>query len=136
MRCPKCETEFADTQDNRRKLSASGSYRPTDSNPEPHRIGFHCHALAIWWVPWGKLLNERIRAIEAKQSGNAVSLRTYRQKREAKPWSDDDESPAIVIQASGYSVEQYRNGEKIDGETLPFPSGIVSFQGKIVNEVT
>ena len=118
MRCPKCETEFSDTQDNRRKLSASGSYRPVESNPEPDRIGFHCHALAVWWVPWGKLLVERMRAVEANQAGNSVPLRIYEQKRRAKPWSDDDESPAIVVQASSYSVEQFRNGEKIEGEVL------------------
>lgn len=120
MVCPKCKAGFADTEDNRRQLSASGSYRPIPCNPLPARIGLHYSALCVWWIPWATMVLEFVGANERKKQGDLEPLRQWIQKRCAEPWADDDEAPEITFQATGYSSKDYEDGRAIDNEARRF----------------
>ena len=120
MVCPSCATVFADTEDNRRLLSRSGSYRPVPCNPLPGRIGFHYSALAVWWIPWSTIVLEFIQANEQKKLGDYTSLRQMLQKRLAEPWAEDDEAPEVTFQAAGYTIGDYEDGKPIEGEAYRF----------------
>jgi hypothetical protein len=120
MVCPSCGTVFSDTEDNRRLLSRSGSYRPIPCNPLPARIGFHYSGLAVWWVPWSTMVLEFVQANEHKKQGDYEPLRQLIQKRFADFWAEDDEAPEVTFQAAGYSQAEYDDGRLIENEVRRF----------------
>lgn len=120
MVCPRCSAVFTDTEDNRRALSASGSYRPVPCNPLPDRLGLHYSALAVWWIPWSTIVLEFVQANERKKQGDYESLRQLIQKRFATPWADDDEAPEVTFTSSGYGQTEYEDGHAIENEARRF----------------
>jgi hypothetical protein len=120
MDCPKCETQFTDTEDNRRLLSASGTYRPLPCNPVPGRLAVHYHAAAVWWIAWSTLVIEFVQANARKKEGDYEPLRQWIQKRCAAPWADDDAAPEVTFQASGYTQAEHEDGQPIENEARRF----------------
>jgi hypothetical protein len=120
MLCPRCETKFSDTEDNRRLLSRSGTYRPIPCNPRPERIGFAYSVFAVWWIPWATTVMEFVDANAARKLGNLVPLRQLIQKRFAEFWSDDDEAPEVTFQSAGYSQAEMEDGHSIENEVYRF----------------
>ncbi len=116
IRCPQCAAEFADTEFNRRRLSASGQYRLIDDiHAWPNRLGLHLHVAAVYWVKWSDIVLEKIKADERALLGDSSSLKTFVQKREARPWVDEEAQITIALQSGAYRVADFEDGRPIDG---------------------
>lgn len=119
LECPGCQSVFKDDVSTRRALADAADY-VVKSKPIRGYIGCHVHALAIWWIPWAEYALERINAQLALKRGVIDPMRQLVQKRDALPWVDDmaESSQALVV--SGYSRDDYSNGEPIEGEARRF----------------
>jgi phage terminase large subunit GpA-like protein len=103
-RC-ECGAEFEDTPEQRRKLSDSGRYVSSHSeNPVPGHVAFNYNALAVWWIPWQKLVREWLQAQEAKRQGNVTPLRQFLQKRLAQAWTELQQLEAVPISQGQYKL--------------------------------
>lgn len=87
--CISCLTEFADTSESRRKLAMAGSYRAFNSHPMERVASFTCPAWAVWWIPWGDLVVEWIKANDAKSKGDIEPLKKFTMKRAAAVWESE-----------------------------------------------
>lgn len=85
MVCPTCGKEFHDDPVTRRGLAASSFYAVTKKGA-PGRIAFHYDASAVWWIPWGSLAVEWVKAEQDAKAGDKEALRQFRQKRNARRW--------------------------------------------------
>jgi len=118
-----CAHEFPDEPKVRRQLSASlgaNPYRATNPKPAKGVIGVHYNALAVWWIPWGRLVIEWIQANEAKHKGDLLPLKQFKQKRLAEFWQEELAVPYGRLHGAGYSIAYYANGEAWDGELYRF----------------
>jgi hypothetical protein len=90
-KCPgRCGTEFPDKIDVRRQLSTESTYVATNDRALPGHIGFHVHATALYYVPWGQLALEWKRANLARKVGNYEPMKIYIQKRCAEFWDEHE----------------------------------------------
>ena len=76
------------TPELRRQLSRSGKYVQTNPNAPPHKVSFHYNALAIDWINWEDLAEEKITATHAARHAALLPLKDYVQKRLAEAWDD------------------------------------------------
>jgi len=120
MSCRACSKEYADNPINRRTLSESGVYVPTNDAPEKGHRGFHVSALALIHVPWSRLVHEYKEAVARMQRGDDVLMRAFKMKRLAQFWKDSVDDNRAELTGSEYSLSEYENGEKIDGESYRF----------------
>lgn len=86
MVCPACQKEYRDDPRVRRSLSANSRYIKT-GNGAPGRIAFHYDATAVWWIPWGSLAVEWVKADMDRKSGDMEAMKQFIQKRNARRWS-------------------------------------------------
>lgn len=86
MQCPFCNSEFADTITNRRKLSESGCYVTHHDNSKlENHIAFNYNALCCYWIEWSTLILEFLEANNhLKETGDRAKLNQFLQKRLAK----------------------------------------------------
>jgi phage terminase large subunit GpA-like protein len=87
MLCAGCDARFEDTAETRRQLSASSDYIKV-ADGVAGRLAFNWNALAVWWIGWGKLAAEWVRAEEAWQRGDREPRKQFLQKRMAQRWED------------------------------------------------
>lgn len=118
--CPECKTVFPDKIDVKRQLSASSIYVPSNLNSLPGYVGWHVHATALYYVPWGQLALEWYRAMQAKKAHDLEPMKTYIQKRCAENWAEETDDPNAVLTASDYRLADYIDGQLIDGEAFRF----------------
>lgn len=115
-----CARVFLDETAQRRSLASTCHYIPQNPNPLPNRRGHHYNAMVVWWIPWGKLVIEWIKANEAKHRGDFGPLIKFHQKRLALFWKLELESPHGALVGGGYRKGDYINGERIDNEVARF----------------
>lgn len=127
MRCRKCEREFPDNVQTRRKLAMSNmkngdlGYIATNPNGLRNHVGFHLDSLAIWWIPWSQEVMEFLEAKRMAKAGVLDKLRQFTQKRRARFWSESMADSTITVQRSAeFSKIDHENGEPIDGEARRF----------------
>ena len=87
MVCPSCKAEYKDDPRIRRRLASSSKYIAT-STGAPARIAFHYDASAVWWIPWGSLAVEWVKADQDRKSGDMEALKQFVQKRNARRWEE------------------------------------------------
>jgi hypothetical protein len=92
-RCPHCGHETADTIANRRAMADRGAYfTQARANYIPGVESFTWNALGVWWIKWGALVLEWIKAQQEKRRGNLEPLKQFIQKRLAQVWVEDLET--------------------------------------------
>lgn len=88
LTCPTCKAEYADTPQQRRDLSSRSRYIVTRRGV-PGKIAFRFPAMAVWWIPWGKLAVEWVQANDEQKRGDKEPFRQFLQKRLAQRWVDE-----------------------------------------------
>lgn len=117
MRCPNCDKIYKDNVQERRTLSESSIYEGTNPAARHGHIGFTYNVLCVWWVPWGKIAVEFIKANEAKKQGVLKPLEQFTQKRLGEFWSDEITDNRAALIAADYKKADYVGGTLWDGET-------------------
>ena len=108
--CPHCKEVYLDNAIEKRSMADSGKYIPTNSdNPIKNHIGYHFNALAVWWIPWEKLVVEFLKANEQKKFGQLDQLRQFNQKRLALPWADYTIAEESIIHVGDYKLGETKN---------------------------
>jgi phage terminase large subunit GpA-like protein len=87
MVCPSCKDEYPDDPRIRRRLASASKYIVVATGA-PARIAFHYDASAVWWIPWGSLAVEWVKADQDRKSGDMESLKQFIQKRNARRWEE------------------------------------------------
>lgn len=101
--CP-CGHEWRDTPQDRRAMSDSGQYVPQDGNAKPGHVAFKFSAMAVWWIPWAKLVQEFLAANEAKKKGDIAPLRQFTNKRLSKFWSEEAFADPVTLNTYSYKL--------------------------------
>jgi len=115
-----CKQQYADKAENRRKLAASGEYVSRNNNAKPGRMSATYPAMAVWWIPWRKLVTEWITAQDAQKRMNLAPLRQFIQKRLAQSWVEPNETVSLKSAVDVYRLKEYFNGEKWEFENFRF----------------
>lgn len=118
--CPECGHETRDTAQGRREMAQLGEYRRQPSNGLQGAISFHYSALAVYWIPWGTLVVEWVKAQILKKAGDLSALRQFIQKRLAEVWREEPELPQVEFEGSDYLKADLMDGQQIDGEARRF----------------
>ena len=122
MRCASCNHYFEDTDENRRRLNASGQFVPQNPRAAKENVGFHWNALAT--MSWGKLAELSLRAKQAARKGDTSLIQQFYQKRLGLPWREYLEDFKLEITTSGYKMgEPWCDEAGIDrfGKIMPPP---------------
>jgi len=122
MQCPCCGHKVSDETVNRFALSAPGRYVVTKDADDKSRVSYRFPRSAIPWVTWGDVWERFHKANELRKQGVYEPFVEYRQKQEAGFWEKETVIERAVIKHDGVSVEQYADGEKVDGEVHRFMS--------------
>ena len=115
-----CKAQFKDKAEVRRKLSNSGEYVSRRNNAKPGRVAATYPAMAVWWIPWRKLVHEWITAQDARKRMNMAPLRQFIQKRLAQSWVEPSETVSLKGAEEAYRLKEYFNGEKWEDENFRF----------------
>jgi hypothetical protein len=118
--CPECGLETRDTAQGRREMAQLGGYQRQPSNGLQGAISFHYSALAVYWIPWGTLVVEWVKAQILKRAGDLSALRQFIQKRLAEVWKEEPELPQIEFESGDYVKSDLLDGQQIDGEARRF----------------
>ncbi len=102
LQCGKCGHRIADTDENRRRLNATGAYVPQNPNAAKENAGFHWNALAT--MSWGNLAELYLRAKLTARKGDTSLLQQFYQKRLGLPWRESVEDYKLEIATSGYKM--------------------------------
>ena len=114
--CPSCGHETPDTTASRREMSSRGSYKSKENNHLEGVKTFHWSAHSVWWISWGDMAIEFLKANELRKKGASDQFRQFMQKRLAKFWRIEDSTPMATLLGSKYSIRDYANGEQIENE--------------------
>jgi phage terminase large subunit GpA-like protein len=125
--CAACGERIEDTDENRKKLNASGQFVPQNPRASRENVGFHWNSLAT--MGWGKLAELYLRAKKAARRGDTTLLQQFYQKRLALPWREYFEDFKVEITTSGYRMGEPWEQEgalNARGEVLaaPLPEGL------------
>jgi phage terminase large subunit GpA-like protein len=118
--CPHCEARYSDKVQTRRRLSESSQYKLLNKHGRTGHLGFTYSATCVWWIPWGKLALEWVKANEAKKKGFYKPLQQFKQKREAQFWSEDYLDNRSALVGADYLKSEFANGELWEGEAYRF----------------
>lgn len=122
LRCERCQHAIIDSDENRRRLNATGRFVPQNPNAAKENVGFHWNSLAS--MSWGKLAELYLRAKLAARKGDTSLLQQFYQKRLALPWREWVEDYKLEITRSGYQLgEAWADEAAIDrqGRIVPPP---------------
>ncbi len=123
---PECpDPVFADTYENRRMLAESldghpEQYQATAEPEKPGYAGRHYNALAMYWVTWGTLTVEWLKAVQALKDGDPEPMVTFVTKRLARTYWLPVQTVAVSVSAADYTLASYADGHPIDGEAWRF----------------
>ena len=118
--CVSCEAQIEDNVTNRRQLSSSGSYKCEGNQHKLARKAYTFNAMAVWRVAWAKLVEEYLTALDEQKKGNYEPLAQFNQKRLSLSWEEPVDSVQLGEQGEAYKLEEYWNGEELDGELARF----------------
>ncbi len=126
LECACCGHLVSDTDENRRKLNATGAFVVQNTKASKENVGFHWNAIAT--MSWGKLAELYLRAKLACRRGDTSLLQQFYQKRLALPWKEYVEDFKVEIATSSYAMGESWNDEGgLDGKgrvsSAPFPTG-------------
>lgn len=116
--CRCCNHEWEDTAGDRRKLAMRGGYQAANSRAYRGWRSFTFPAWGVWWISWAEIVQEWILANKAKEMGDLEPLKNWTQKRAARTWKENLLDSSTELLQSDYSLREYENGEKIDGERI------------------
>jgi len=116
----RCATRFEDKPIIRRQLATDSRYVVTKPNHMRGHIGWHVHALSLYYVPWGTLAIEWKKANIAWERGDRTPRKIFIQKRGAEFWKDPEEDVKITLSGAGYTFRDYEDGQPVDGEAYRF----------------
>lgn len=116
----KCGTKFEDKDTVRYALSSGGLYVPTNPDAEKQYRGYQVNALALHYVPWGKIAVEHATGLAALKVGNPERMKIFRQKRMAENYRPQEAVPDVILATSDYVIADYANGEKWANELRRF----------------
>lgn len=102
--CNKCSHEFEDTDENRRRLNASGCFVARNTKAAKENVGFHWNALST--MSWGELAEMYLRAKVAAKKGDITLLQQFYQKRLGLPWNEFTEDYTIEQSLSDYLMDE------------------------------
>ena len=122
LRCERCQHAIADSDENRRRLNATGRFVAQNLNAAKENVGFHWNSLAS--MSWGKLAELYLRAKLAARKGDTSLLQQFYQKRLALPWREWVEDYKLEITRSGYRLgDVWEDEAAIDrqGRIVPPP---------------
>ena len=122
LRCERCQHAISDSDENRRRLNATGKFVPQNPNAAKENVGFHWNSLAS--MSWGKLAELYLRAKLAARKGDTSLLQQFYQKRLALPWREWVEDYKLEITRSGYRLgDAWEDEAAIDrqGRIVPPP---------------
>ncbi|MEE4212914.1 MAG: terminase gpA endonuclease subunit, partial [Parvularcula sp.] len=100
--CEHCRHEISDTDEQHKRLNATGAFVPQNSNAAAENVGFHWNSLAS--MSWGKLAELYLRAKLAARRGDTTLLQQFYQKRLALPWREIEEDFKVEVTTSGYRL--------------------------------
>lgn len=118
--CVECGEVYRDTPQDRREMANSGAYEARNGNAVRGHVGWTYPAMAVWWIPWGKLVREWVLANEMKRRGDLTALRQFIQKRLAQPWEEEIDTPVLQQIGKPYWKRDFHQGERIDNESVRF----------------
>lgn len=118
--CPECGHVTRDTAQERRAMASAGRFERMPSNGLSGRVSFHYSALGVYWIPWGTLVVEWIKAQVLKKSGDLSALRQFVQKRLAEVWKQENDAPPVELRGADYLKADLIDGQRIDGEVRRF----------------
>ncbi len=126
LRCAACSHEIPDSDENRRRLNATGRFVPQNPRAARENVGFHWNAIAT--MSWGQLAELYLRAKQTARKGDVSLLQQFYQKRLGLPWREYVEDFKLEITRSGYrmgDVWEEEAGLDKQGTLLaqPFPEG-------------
>ncbi len=96
MECPLCNHIIDDTITNRRHLADNRKYVSQGNNGLPGVKSYNFNALAQYWIPWGELAIEWVKANEAKKQGDKKLLEQFLQKRLAQNLINEFEKESFI----------------------------------------
>lgn len=118
--CRKCAKEHADDPRVRRALSESAVYVPTNESPSKGHRGFHASAMALFHIPWSRLVHEYKEAQSRMQRGDDTLMRAFKMKRLATFWSDEITDNRAELMGADYSYDEHSSGQPWPGEAYRF----------------
>lgn len=126
LECAHCGHQIPDSDENRKRLNATGEFVPQNPNASKENVGFHWNSLAT--MSWGKLAELYLRAKQAARRGDTSLLQQFYQKRLALPWREYVEDFKVEIATSGYLMgDDWDEEGGIDSKgrvvAAPFPEG-------------
>lgn len=124
LHCERCQHAIADSDENRRRLNATGRFAPQNLNAAKENVGFHWNSLAS--MSWGKLAELYLRAKLAARKGDTSLLQQFYQKRLALPWREFVDDFKVELTPCGYLMgEEWPDEGALDSKgriiAAPFP---------------
>ena len=124
--CASCRAGIPDSDESRRRLSATGRFVVQNPRAARENVGFHWNAIAT--MSWGQLAELYLRAKQTARKGDASLLQQFYQKRLGLPWREYVEDFKLDITRSGYRLgEGWEEEGAVDGSgrivAPPFESG-------------
>ncbi len=101
-------------------MATAGRYERMPSNGLSGRVSFHYSALGVYWIPWGTLVVEWVKAQILKKAGDLSALRQFVQKRLAEVWKQENDAPPVELRGADYLKADLIDGQRIEGEVRRF----------------
>jgi len=101
-------------------MATRGRYQTETGNSIAGNVTFTWSAMAVWWVSWGDMVVEWLKAMKEKARGLIDAFRQFQQKRMAQAWKQVSEEPALALVSGDYLKADFADGQQIDGEVHRF----------------
>lgn len=114
--CPCCQTEFEDTDQNRRQWAIC---KPVwnGNNHFPDRVTFSWTFMTGWAKTWCEIVKLWIMAIDQKKMGNLEPLKQFINKDLGQFWEEPSDAPTIHTGGKdSYRKAAHNQGEVWEGE--------------------
>jgi phage terminase large subunit GpA-like protein len=122
--CPSCSEEYLDTPEARRMLHDSleenDGYILTSSDGRRGYEGFHVDRGAMWWCKWSDDVMKKLAADRQLAMGDDSGIAEWTMKDRALGYSPAQSVAKIELPRSGYTLGDYEEARKIDGEQCRF----------------
>lgn len=115
-----CGNEMPDDPRVRRQLSEGAVYVPTNDAPEKGHRGFHASAMALFHIPWSRLVHEKKEAMHRLERGDDTLMRGFKMKRMAQFWKEEQGEARTELMGAGYLMSDHETGQPWEGELFRF----------------
>jgi hypothetical protein len=126
--CPTCETEFEDSDGNRRKWAKCMPVWNGNAH-FPDRITYSWTFLTVWTKTWSEIVKLWITANDSVKNGNYEPLKQFINKEMGQFWEQPKDTPNLDTRHDPYLKSASNNGEKWENEHARFMSIDVQKQG-------